>query len=148
MWKSEVTFCQNCQKMADKLKLERESINRIIIEKLRENQDTEIKFEKELAIEENYDGNREVKRFIKIFNILIEENESPQLKKEENNANEGGRFESVVVAAKRINQLLKGDIDDLNLSKITLKTLRALKKVLELTKNAKNNVSTERQKTE
>ena len=135
--------------MTEKPRLDRESMDRIFIEKLRQNQDTKINFEKELAMEENYDGDREVKKFIKIFNILIEENESSQLKKkEENSANEDGRFESVIVTAKRINQLLKGDIDNLNLSKITLKTIRKLKKALELTKNAENSDSTERQTTE
>ena len=72
--------------MTEKPRLDRESMDRIFIEKLRQNQDTKINFEKELAMEENYDGDREVKKFIKIFNILIEENESSQLKKKRKTA--------------------------------------------------------------
>ena len=71
-----------------------------------------------------------------------------KLKKGENIASEDETIELVIIAAKRIDQLLKGDIDNQNLSKTTLKTLKTLKKVVELIKNAKNNVGTKRQKTE
>ena len=71
-----------------------------------------------------------------------------KLKKGENIASEDETIELVIIAAKRIDQLLKGDIDNQNLSKTTLKTLKMLKKVVELIKNAKNNVGTKRQKTE
>ena len=131
-----------------RLKLDLE--NKISIEEPIQNQNSEIeKPEQESEVEkvnENYIADKEVERSLKIFDILVGEDKAQQLKESKALDSKDSTIDTIIIVARKIAQLLEGDIDSLNLPEIVSKSLKTLKKVVTLIKNAKDNASTNKQK--
>ena len=131
-----------------RLKLDLE--NKISIEEPIQNQNSEIeKPEQESEVEkvnENYIADKEVERSLKIFDILVGEDKVQQLKESKALDSKDSTIDTIIIVARKIAQLLEGDIDSLNLPEIVSKSLKTLKKVVTLIKNAKDNASTNKQK--
>ena len=112
-----------------KLKLDVESARKLTLE----------------GLNEQYFTDKEVENFLKILGILVEK-EVIELEAYEKTDSEDGKFDIVATIAKKISQLLEGDIDSLNLPKAIIKTLKTLKALVGLIKyaNDKDNVKGEK----
>ena len=86
---------------------------------------------------------KEVENFLKILSILIERG---VIEIEGYEDGEDGKLDIIVTITKKIGQLLEGDIDSLGLPSAVAKTLKTLKVLVDLIKNAKNNDTCKRKK--
>ena len=99
-------------------------------------------------LNESYISDREIERFLNIFSMIIEEEEA-EISQVEPKDSEDGAIDIVLTVAKKISQLLEGDIDSLKLPKIITKSLKTLKAIVGLLKlkDAKDKSNAERKKT-
>ena len=105
---------------------------------------------KKVALEELNDcyfEDREVENFLKVLGTLIER-DVIELEGCEDADSEDGKFDIIITIARKIGQLLEGDIDSLNVSKTIIKMLKTLKALVGLTRHAKNNKEEEDKKKE
>ena len=103
---------------------------------------------KEVALEEiekELFTDKEVENFLKILSILTEK-DVIEIEAYENTDNVDGKLDIIVTIARKIGQLLEGDIDSLDLPFAVAKTLKTLKALVDLLKNAKNNDTCKRKK--
>ena len=80
-------------------------------------------------LNESYISDREIERFLKFFSTIIEEEEAETSQVEPKDS-EDGAIDIVLTVAKKISQLLEGDIASLKLPKIITKSLKTLKAIV------------------
>ena len=103
---------------------------------------------KEVALEEiekNLFTDKEVENFLKILSILIEK-DVIEIEAYEEADCEDGKLDIIETIAKKLSQLLEGNIDTLGLPSAIGKTLKTLKALVGLIKNAKNDEVGKRKK--
>ena len=84
-------------------------------------------------LNEQFIEDREIERFLKIFSVTVQEPEN-DLSNEEALDNEDGTIDIIITVAKKISQLLEGDIDSLKFPKVIIKFLKTLRAIVGLVK--------------